>query len=141
MPEIKNERLLGIPFDFEIGTTAGASYVEKYTISSGYDFIWEMLQVSKRNTDGVPDSVLSPSIRDVLINIRDEFTGKDMFTSGVYILSIAGYGFSPFILPRPYTFKGGTTITVTVEDKYGGASGFHLQILLFGRYTPSPSPK
>ena len=140
MAEIKTERLLGIPFDFEIGTTAGASYVEKYTISTGYDFIWEMLQVSRRNSStGVPDSVLSPSIRDVLINIRDEFTGKDMFTSGVYVLSIAGYGFSPFILPQPYTFKGGTTITVTVEDTYGGSSGFHLQILLFGRYTPSPT--
>ncbi len=137
MPEVKNERLLGIPFEFEIGTTAGASYVEKYTISSGYDFIWELFMASKRNTEGVPDSVLSPSIRDVLINIRDEFTGKDMFVSGVYVLSIAGYGFSPFILPRPYIFKGGTTVTVTVEDKYGGDSGLHLQILLMGRYVQS----
>ena len=135
----EEQRLLGIPFDFEIGTTAGASYVSKYTISAGYNFIWEMLQASKRDTSGVPDSVLSPSIREVYLNIRDEFTGKDMFTSGVYILSIAGYGFSPFILPNPYVFKGGTTITVTIEDVYGGTSGFHLQILLFGRYTPSPS--
>ena len=139
MPEIKNttERLLGIPFDFEIGTTAGANYVSKVTISSGYDFIWEELLFSSRTTAGVPDSILSPSIRDVLINIRDEFTGKDMFINSVYLRSIAGYGFSPFILPHPYKFRGGTTITVTVTDKYGGTSGFHLQILLFGKYVVS----
>ncbi|HDD44341.1 MAG TPA: hypothetical protein ENG63_05730 [Candidatus Desulfofervidus auxilii] len=140
MPEAikpEEQRLLGIPFDFEIGTTAGASYVEKYTISAGYNFIWEMLQASKRNTSGVPDSVLSPSIREVYLNIRDEFTGKDMFTSGICLLSVTGYGFSPFILPRPYIFRGGTTITVTIEDTHGGSEGFYLQIVLFGRLVPA----
>lgn len=137
-PEIKSktiiQRVFGIPFDFVILTTAGATYSSKYTISTNFDFMWELTQASKRNTTtGVPDSLTSPALRDVSFNIRDEFTSEDMFVSPIYVSSIAGDGRNQNILPRPYVFLGGTTITLTITDVYGHATdGFHLQIALIG---------
>lgn len=136
-PEIKSktiiQRVFGLPFDFTILTTAGATYSSKYTISTNFDFMWELTQASKRNaTTGVSDPALSPALRDVSFNIRDEFTSEDMFVSPIYVSSVTGDGRNQNILPRPYIFLGGTTITLTITDIYGGVAGFHLQIALIG---------
>lgn len=135
-PEIKAkpiiQRFFGIPFDFSVLTTAGAVYTAKYTISTNFDFLWELTQVSKRTTAGVLDSLTSPAIRDVSLNIRDEFTSEDMFVSSIYLSMLGGDGRNQNILPRPYVFLGGTTITLNVTDVYGGAAAFHLQVALIG---------
>jgi len=142
MPRIeKAERLLGIQFNFTIGTTAGASYVSKFTISAGYNFVWELTQAVKWNASGVPDSILNPSIRDVFVNIRDEYTSEDMFVNPVSLALVTGQGAYQYVLPRPYVFRGGTTITVTVIDAYGGAEGFNLQIVLLGYKIYGAIPK
>lgn len=135
-PEIKArpiiQRLFGIPFDFAVLTTAGAVYTSKYTISTNFDFLWELTQVSKRNaTTGVIDSLTAPAIRDASLNIRDEFTSEDMFVSPLYLSMLCGDGKNQNILPRPYVFLGGTTITLSVTDVYGGTA-FALQIALIG---------
>lgn len=135
-PEIKAkpivQRLFGIPFDFSVLTTAGAVYTSNYTISTNFDFLWELTQISKRNaTTGVLDSLTAPAIRDVTLNIRDEFTSEDMFVSPIYLSMLGGDGRNQNILPRPYVFLGGTTITLNLTDVYGGTA-FALQVALIG---------
>ena len=129
---IKKEQLFGIPFEFDIGTTAGEVYVKKHTLSAGYYFVWEIIQAVKFKSDGTPDSILSPTLRDVYIQIRDEYTTEDMFTSPISLYLVTGQGAYQYVLPRPYMFLPGTTITVTVTDKFGGSSGFKLQVALLG---------
>lgn len=125
------QRLFGIPFSFTIGTTAGASYNQTYTISTNFNFLWEITQVVKLDSNGVPDSLTSPAIRDVTMQIRDEFTSEDMFVNPIYLSMLAGDGRNQNILPRPYEFLGGTTISITIVDTFGGA-GFTLQVALIG---------
>lgn len=127
------QRMFGIPFDFVIGLVAGTAYTNRYTISTGYNFLWELTQVSKRIlATGVPDSSATPTLRDVNLNIRDELTSEDMFVSPIYLTMLAGDGRNQNILPRPYIFNGGTTITLTLTDVYGGAAGMHIQIAFIG---------
>lgn len=126
------QRYFGIPFSFTIGTTAGATYPVSYTISTGFNFILEMLQYSKLDTNGVPDSLTTPAIRDVQLQLRDEFTSEDFLVAPVYLSQLAGDGRHPSVLVRPYAFLGGSTITVTITDVFGGASGFNLQVALLG---------
>lgn len=125
------QRVFGLPFDFSILTTAGASYPSAYTISTSFDFMWELTQCSKHNTSGIIDSLTTPAIRDVKINIRDEYTSEDMFVSAIYLSELCGDGRNQNILPRPYVFLGGTTITMTITDVYGGTA-FNTQVSLIG---------
>lgn len=127
------QRIFGIPFDFlSVGTVAGASYTDTYTISTNFNFAWELTQFTKLDgTTGVPDSVITPAIRDVQLQIRDEFTSEDMFVAPIYLSELAGDGRNQNILTRPYIFLGGTTITITVTDVFGGTA-FRLQLGLLG---------
>ncbi|MCD6081074.1 MAG: hypothetical protein J7J54_06475 [Candidatus Omnitrophica bacterium] len=129
---IKKEQLFGIPFEFDIETTAGEVYIKKHTLSTGYYFVWEIVQAVKFKSDGTPDSILSPTLRDVYIQIRDEYTTEDMFTSPVSLHLVTGQGAYQYVLPKPYMFLPGTSITVTITDKFGGSSGFKLQVVLLG---------
>ena len=127
------QRIFGIPFDFtSVGTAAGTAYTLSYTISTNFNFMWELTQAVKLDvTTGVQDSFTAPAIRDVGLQIRDEFTSEDMFTNPIFISEITGNGKNQNILPRPYVFRGGSTITLTVTDTFGGAA-FRMQIALMG---------
>lgn len=136
-PEIEKrpivQRIFGIPFDFtSVGTAAGATYTDTYTISTNFNFAWELTQFAKLNVStGVPDSLTTPAIRDVQLQVRDEYTSEDMFVNPIFLSELAGDGRNQNILPRPYIFGGGTTITLTITDVFGGAA-FRLQVGLIG---------
>lgn len=140
------QRIFGIPFDFlSVGPSgAGASYVSQFTISTNFNFLWESTQIVKllpaddATAPNAADSILNPRIRDVQLQIRDEFTSEDMFSNPIFVSMLAGDGRFQHIIPRPYVFLGGTTITVTVIDIFGAPTtspaieNFRMQIALIG---------
>jgi len=100
------DRLSVIPFNF---TVNGGTYSDKYPISKGFDFFWEVLNAR-------PFPTYVGNDRDYTIQIKDEYVTEDFFISPIRNSIISGSGQRPFILPRPYIFQGGTHITVTVTD-------------------------
>jgi len=112
------DRLFAIPFNFSM---VGSSYQSKYPISAAYDFMWNMLNSS------------SPT-RDFLLQIKDEYVNEDFFADTVYGGSITGNGQNPFILPRPYVFRGGTYLTVTITDTVsaGPPAAATVQVVFIG---------
>jgi hypothetical protein len=119
------ERPLDIIFEFDLTGTAGQTYEKTYTVSAGYDFLWEQTTVYL----GIP---ATGSQRNVKFSVRDQFVTEDFMTIPVWTFAAAGSGERPYTLPRPYAFRGGTTIIVTVVDSVGGAAVSDLQIVLKG---------
>ena len=115
----KIERLFVLPFDLTM--TSGATITDKYPISNEFDFIWEILNVYHAAT----------SPREFNLQIRDELVTEDLFVAPVRASLIAGNGQNPFILPRPYIFRGGTHLKVTATDTATGAN-FAIQLAFFG---------
>lgn len=115
----KIERLFVLPFNLTIAS--GATVTDKYPISNEFDFIWEILNVYH--------DAVAP--REFTLQIRDELLTEDLFVSPVRASLVAGNGQKPFILPRPYIFRGGTHLKVTLTDTDTGAD-IHSQIAFFG---------
>jgi hypothetical protein len=115
------DRLMAIPFNFAFTGVAGAIYVSQYPISTGYSFMWDLVN-SSYNIGG---------LRDFSLQIKDEYVTEEFFTSPVNSSLITGNGQFPFILPRPYVFEAGTTITMTTTDTAGGAA-ISQQVALIG---------
>lgn len=109
------DRFFGVPFDFNM---AGSTYSLKFPVSTGFDFMWEVLN--------------SFSAREFTLQIKDEFVTEDFFTSPIHSSSITGTGSLPFIMPRPYIFRGGTYITVTIDDTDAQGSTTPVQVALIG---------
>jgi hypothetical protein len=98
------DRLFVIPFNFTLTGAANTVYTSRYPISKGFNFMWEVL-----------NSNINPAL-NITLQVKDEFVTEEFFTSAVVSGLITGSGQLPFILPRPYIFEGGTTITLTVTD-------------------------
>ncbi|MCL6577983.1 MAG: hypothetical protein K6T73_01170 [Candidatus Bathyarchaeota archaeon] len=100
------DRLFLVPFNFTLDGTANKVYADKYPLSKGFDFMWEVLN------SNIPDV-------NITLQIKDEFVTEDFFSSPVRASLITGDGKQPFILPRPYIFQGGTNISLTITDTPG----------------------
>lgn len=109
------DRLFAIPFNF---TMAGSTYQDKFPISKGFDFMWEIFN--------------SFSARDFTIQVKDEYVTEEFFISPVRNTLITGNGQRPFILPKPYIYEGGTTITVTITDTDPGGVATPVQLVMIG---------
>jgi hypothetical protein len=109
------DRFFASVFDF---TMAGATYTAQFPVSTGFDFMWEILN--------------SFSAREFTMQIRDQFVTEDFFTSAIHSSVISGNGTLPFILPRPYIFRGGTYITITITDTNSVGASTPVQIALIG---------
>ena len=99
----REERFLAIPFAFSM---AGGEYSTPLRIPVSYDFRLEMLN--------------SYFEREYYLQIRDDFRTEELFYEPVRGSLITGDGRLPFILPKPYTFAAGSSITVTVIDTTTG---------------------
>lgn len=100
----EKRKFLVIPFAF---TMAGAVYTESYRIPASHDFRLEMIN--------------SYYERDFFLQIRDDFLAEDLFVAPVRGSLVSGDGRLPFILPEPYTFRAGTTITIAIQDTQTGS--------------------
>jgi hypothetical protein len=78
---------------------------------------------------------LTTPATDFKIQIRDGYATEDFFTSAVWASLHVGNGEKPFYLPRPYIFRGGTTITVTCTDNATGQTDAEIQVVLIGYKT------
>lgn len=119
VPNIQIERVIGIPFNFSFTGGAGVAYTTSYTISTAYEFLWDIT------------GLYQSTARDFQMNIRDEHTSEDMFTSNVWASMITGNGQNQNALMHPYIFRPGTTVTVTAVDTTGGGA-ITTQVLLMG---------
>jgi hypothetical protein len=111
------DRLFCVPFNFT-QAGAGLTYSSKYALSTGFDFMWECLNVYYT--------------REFTLGIKDEFVTEDFFSDNLYISTIAGNGQKPFILPRPYIFRGGSYINVTINDLSSGGVSDTVQLVFIG---------
>ena len=109
------DRLFVVPFDF---TMAGSTYTSKYPISTGFDFMWEVMNAY--------------TAREFTLQLKDEYVTEEFFSSPVRSSNITGTGQRSFILPRPYIFEGGTHITVTITDTDPLGASTPVQLALIG---------
>jgi hypothetical protein len=112
-----------IPFNFNLqGNTVKSSY----PVSKDYDFLLDAI-------NAYPFPPYSTGQRDFYVNIKDEAINEDFFTGPVRASLIMGSGQYPFYLPRPYIFRGGTTITMVVSDTGSSSDSLMpVQIILIG---------
>jgi hypothetical protein len=109
------DRFFATVFDFAM---AGGTYISTFPVSTGFDFMWEIVNAF--------------SAREFLLQIKDEFVTEDFFTSPMHSSIICGTGVQPFILPRPYIFRGGTNISVTITDTNSVGTSTPVELALIG---------
>lgn len=101
-------------FVYEVETEAiatGATTTDSIQIQSDADFIWQKATY-QADLAGVAQTDASRVIPNVLIQITDSGSNRQLFFNPVPIQNVFGTGRVPFILPNPRLFIKTSTITI-----------------------------
>lgn len=113
------DKLQALVFDFSM---AGGTYEQKYPVSTGQNFMWEIINSYHGAT----------APRDFTLQIRDELLNEDFFISPIRSSVITGDGKNPFVLPRSYMFQGGTNVAVSITDTDPLGASVPVQVVMIG---------
>lgn len=118
-----SEKFAALTFDFTL--TGNDTVTQKYTLSTGWDFITSIVNAYSSHGTGT---------QSFKIQIRDEENYMDFFISKTGEVprgsNVTGNGQNPFILPKLHRFKAGSTIEISITDLSGGANT--VQVVLAG---------
>jgi hypothetical protein len=67
----------------------------------------------------------------VTIQIQDTGSGRNLMANPIPIPSIFGFGYLPFVLPKPRIFMRNTTIQITFTN-FSAATSYNVQLAFIG---------
>lgn len=100
-------------------TGSNVRFEGSFTVDQDSSFLWmHSLQFTPdAGASGAPLTVPLRQAADCVLNIRDNSTGRLLMAQDVPMMALFGNTAYPFVLPVPYLFTPGSTITVSVINK------------------------
>lgn len=95
---------------------ATGSSQQSFQIESNYDFWWIKATAFVYDAAGLGVSRLQWPNLEVLLS--EGASNQQLMNQAVSLNSLFGSGEIPFILPKPHTIQGGSTLTATVYNKH-----------------------
>lgn len=110
------ERFANYELTFAALAASTGSSQQSFQVESNYDFWWIKAEAYVYDSAGLGVSRLQWPNLEVLIS--EGASNQQLMNQAVSLNSIFGSGEIPYILPRPHTIQGGSTLTATVYNKH-----------------------
>lgn len=94
-----------------VALATGANATDTIQIQSDADFIWQKASY-EADLAGVAQTVTTAIVPNILVQITDSGSNRQLFFNPIPIVNVFGRGILPFIIPNPRLFIKTSTIQI-----------------------------
>lgn len=109
---------------------AGVTQTDTIPVEADSNFILEKLAYIA-DIAGAALTQATQVVPLVTVLIKDTGSGRDLMSNPIPIPSMFGFGYLPFVLPKPRIFFRNTTIQITFTN-FSAATAYNVQLAFIG---------